>query len=55
MTTTPKEMFDSRAMKWFDKPYNEVDKREFALKWAEDFQERHKDWTEEDWKEYENR
>jgi hypothetical protein len=55
MTITPKEMFDSLAMKWFDKPYGEVDKHEFSLKWAEDFRERHKNWTEEDWKEYENR
>jgi hypothetical protein len=55
MTTTPKQMFDTWAVRWFGKPYKEVDKQEFLERWAEDFQERHKDWTEEDWQKYENR
>jgi hypothetical protein len=55
MTQTPKDMFDTWAMQWFGKPYKDVDKREFARRWVQDFRERHKDWTEEDWKEHENR
>ncbi len=55
MAHTLKECFDTNSMKWFGKPYNEVDKLEFVKKWSDDFQERHKHWTEEDWKEYENR
>jgi len=42
-------------MRLCGKPFKEVDKQEFTKRWAEDFHEQHKDWTEEDWKEYENR
>ena len=44
---TPKTYLDEIAMRWLGKTFDEVDKREFAKAWVKDYQERHKDCTEE--------
>ncbi len=52
---TAHEIIDEISIRLLGKPYDQADKKEFAKKYIEDFQERHKDWTEEDWYEYEYR
>jgi hypothetical protein len=47
MTTTPKEILNTLAMRWFGKPYEEVDNPEFTKRWVEDYRERHKNKTKE--------
>jgi hypothetical protein len=52
MTTTPKEILNTLAMRWFGKSYTEVDKHEFTRRWLDDYRERHSDKTDQEFREW---